>query len=307
MKENTKYQQWKEGLNKTRSSTFGKIANLFGASEIKAELWDDLEATLIMADLGVDTALNVVENLQAFVKDSGITKASELKDALREELRSKLLPVPAINLQETPPTVILLAGVNGSGKTTCTAKLGAKFQDEGKDVVFAAADTFRAAAIEQLQSWGERLDIRVVAGQPESDPGAVAYDAVQSAISRQNDVVLIDTAGRLHTRYNLMEELKKIERVVRKSLPSAPHEVWLVLDATTGQNAIKQAQAFSEAISITGVILTKLDLSARGGMAFAIGDILKLPILFAGLGEKAEDMIPFDADAFIESILIDFK
>ncbi len=307
MKENTKYQQWKEGLTKTRSSTFGRIANLFGASEIKADLWDDLEATLIMADLGVDTAMNVVENLQAYVKDSGITKAEELKDALREELRSMLLPIPTLNMQDTPPTVILLAGVNGSGKTTCTAKLGAKFQQEGKNVVFAAADTFRAAAIEQLQSWGERLDIRVVAGQPESDPGAVAYDAVQSAISRKNDVVLIDTAGRLHTRYNLMEELKKIERVVRKPLPSAPHEVWLVLDATTGQNAIKQAQAFSEAISITGVILTKLDLSARGGMAFAIGDILKLPIIYAGLGEKAEDLIPFDADAFIDGILTDFN
>jgi fused signal recognition particle receptor len=307
MKENTKYQQWKEGLTKTRSSTFGRIANLFGASEIKADLWDDLEATLIMADLGVDTAMKVVENLQAYVKDSGITKAEELKDALREELRSMLLPIPPLNMQDTPPTVILLAGVNGSGKTTCTAKLGAKFQQEGKNVVFAAADTFRAAAIEQLQSWGECLDIRVVAGQPESDPGAVAYDAVQSAISRKNDVVLIDTAGRLHTRYNLMEELKKIERVVRKPLPSAPHEVWLVLDATTGQNAIKQAQAFSEAISITGVILTKLDLSARGGMAFAIGYILKLPIIYAGLGEKAEDLIPFDADAFIEGILTDFN
>ena len=304
---NTKYTQWKQGLSKTRTSTFGRIANLLGASEINADLWDDLEATLIMADLGVDTSFTVIENLQAYVKESGVTKAKELKEALHDELRSMLIDPPKINLQDIPPTVIILAGVNGSGKTTCTAKLGAKFQNEGKDVVFAAADTFRAAAIEQLQAWGDRLKIRVVAGQPDSDPGAVAYDAVQSAISRNNDVVLIDTAGRLHTRYNLMEELKKIERVVKKSLATAPHEVWLVLDATTGQNAIKQAQAFGETINITGVILTKLDLSARGGMAFAIGNTLKLPILYAGLGETADDLIPFDADAFIESILADFK
>ena len=187
----------------------------------------------------------------------------------------------------------MIVGVNGSGKTTTAAKLGARYQAEGKQVSLAAADTFRAAAIEQLQSWGERLNLRVIAGQPEGDPGAITYDAVQSAISRGDDLLLVDTAGRLHTRFNLMEELKKVHRVAGKALEGAPHAVWLVLDATTGQNALQQAKAFKEAVDVTGVILAKLDSSARGGMAFAIQEALGLPILFAGLGEKAEDLTTF--------------
>ena len=193
--------------------------------------------------------------------------------------------------------------MNGSGKTTTIAKLGKRYVDEGKSILFGAADTFRAAAVDQLQVWGSRLGVDVIAGAPESDPGAVAFNAVQAGSRAECDLVIIDTAGRLHTRFNLMEELKKVQRVVGKALPGAPHAVWLVLDATTGQNALQQARAFKEAVNVTGVILAKLDSSARGGMAFAIKRELGLPILFAGLGEKPEDLQPFDPDAFIEGIL----
>jgi fused signal recognition particle receptor len=197
----------------------------------------------------------------------------------------------------------MVVGVNGSGKTTTIAKLGQRFRSQGKTLLFGAADTFRAAAVDQLQVWGDRLKVDVISGAPESDPGAVAFSAVQSGSARGLDIVMVDTAGRLHTRFNLMEELKKVYRVVGKALPGAPHEVWLVLDATTGQNALQQAKAFKEAVGVTGVILSKLDSSARGGMAFAIQRELGLPILFAGLGEKPEDLIPFDPDAFVEGIL----
>jgi fused signal recognition particle receptor len=196
----------------------------------------------------------------------------------------------------------LLVGVNGSGKTTSAAKLGKRFANDGKKVLLAAADTFRAAAIDQLQEWGTRLNLPVIAGQPGGDPGAVAYDAVQSGVSKKMDVVLIDTAGRLHTRFNLMEELKKVHRVVEKALPGAPHAVWLVLDATTGQNALQQARIFKDSVKVNGIILAKLDSSARGGMAFAIQKELGLPILYAGLGEKPEDLQPFDREAFIQGM-----
>jgi fused signal recognition particle receptor len=197
----------------------------------------------------------------------------------------------------------MVVGVNGSGKTTTIAKLGQRFQSRGKKLLFGAADTFRAAAVDQLQVWGDRLGIDVIAGAPESDPGAVAFSAVQSGLARGVDIVMVDTAGRLHTRFNLMEELKKVYRVVGKALPGAPHETWLVLDATTGQNALQQAKAFKEAVGVTGIILSKLDSSARGGMAFAIQHELGLPILFAGLGEKPEDLIPFDPNAFVDGIM----
>jgi fused signal recognition particle receptor len=203
------------------------------------------------------------------------------------------------------PSIILLVGVNGSGKTTTAAKLGRRFADQGQRVLLVAADTFRAAAVDQLQVWAERLGIPILAGQMGSDPGAVVYDGIQSALAKGTDLVLVDTAGRLHTRYNLMEELKKVQRVAGKALAGAPHAVWLVLDATTGQNALVQARAFKEAVGVTGIILAKLDSSARGGMAFAIQRELGLPILFAGLGEKAEDLTPFDPDAFVKGILAD--
>jgi len=297
------FNKWRESLDRTRKATFGRIVTIFGASEVNQETWDELESLLIQADVGVDTSQLMITRLRQAVIDRGITKSIELQQVLANELRNLLLPPTSMNLEQHQPAVILLVGVNGSGKTTTAAKLGHIYARNGKKVMLAAADTFRAAAIDQLQVWGERLNLPVVAGQPESDPGAVAYDAVQAAIARKIDVLLIDTAGRLHTRYNLMEELKKVLRVVNKALPGAPHAVLLVLDATTGQNALLQARAFQQAVNATGVILTKLDSSARGGMAFAIQKELGLPIYYAGLGEQPEDLQPFDRDEFVKNIL----
>ena len=298
--------RWRNGLAKTSKSTFGRVASLLGATEITEETWDDLEALLIQADLGIATATDIIETLERHTRDLGLLRSDELKIALRAELRSRLDEEQEFVLAESAPSVILLVGVNGSGKTTTVAKLGARFISQGKKILFGAADTFRAAAVEQLQVWGQRLSIDVIAGQPESDPGAVAYTTVQAGIARSADVILIDTAGRLHTRFNLMQELEKVERVVGKALSGAPHAVWLVMDTTTGQNALQQARAFKESVSVTGVILTKLDSSARGGMVFAIRHELDLPILFAGLGEKTEDLEIFNPDAFIDGILAEF-
>ena len=296
------FSRWRDSLAKSSKGAFGRLAGLLGATEIKVDTWDELEALLIQADLGIETAGEVISSLKQTVSDRGLTRADELREALRDALRARLAIAPTIDWSARP-SVILVVGVNGSGKTTTIAKLGQRFKSEGKSVVFGAADTFRAAAADQLQVWGKRLNIEVVAGAPESDPGAVAYNAVQAAIARRADMVLIDTAGRLHTRSNLMEELKKIYRVVAKALEGAPHAVWLVLDATTGQNALQQARAFQSAVKVSGVILAKLDSSARGGMAFAIQRELHLPILFAGLGERSEDLESFDPDAFVNGII----
>lgn len=296
------FNKWREGLARTSKATFGRLAGMLGATEIDADTWDDLEALLIQADLGIETTQSVLKALKDAVKRDGLTKSSDLQAVLKAELRSRLTTPPPIAFS-TKPAVILLVGVNGSGKTTTAAKLGQRFMKDGKKVLFGAADTFRAAAVDQLQVWGDRLKAEVVSGAPESDPGAVAYSAVQAGIARSVDIILIDTAGRLHTRFNLMEELKKVYRVVNKAMPDAPHAVWLVLDSTTGQNALQQARAFKDAVQVTGVILSKLDSSARGGMAFAIQRELGLPILFAGLGEKPEDLTPFDPDAFVSGIL----
>ncbi len=298
--------RWRKGLSKTSKTTFGRIANLLGATEITGDTWEDLEALLIQADLGLETTDGVLAALREEVHRRGLTKADELKTALRHELRARLETPPSWELISRP-SVVLLVGVNGSGKTTSAAKLAYRMQREGKQALLVAADTFRAAAIEQLQAWAKRVNAPVLAGQPGGDPGAVTYDAIQSAQARQLDVVLIDTAGRLHTRFNLMEELKKVHRVAGKALPGAPHAVWLVMDATTGQNALQQARAFREAVQVTGIILAKLDSSARGGMAFAIQEQLGIPILFAGLGERPDDLQPFDPDAFVEGILASFN
>lgn len=296
------FAKWRSGLSKTSKTTFGRLATLFGATEITQETWDDLEALLIQADLGLETTSEIIESMQRIVREDGLTRADELSSTLRNELQLRL-DASSVPRWKTKPAVIMIVGVNGSGKTTTIAKLAQRFQAEGKSLLFGAADTFRAAAVDQLQVWGNRLHVDVVSGAPESDPGAVAFSAVQSGAARDVDLVLVDTAGRLHTRFNLMEELKKVYRVVGKAMPGAPHAVWLVLDATTGQNALQQAKAFKEAVGVTGVILSKLDSSARGGMAFAIQHELKLPILFVGLGEKPEDLIPFDPDAFVNGIL----
>jgi fused signal recognition particle receptor len=294
--------RWRNGLAKTSKATFGQISALLGTSEVNDETYEDLEALLIKADMGIETSEALLEVLWERERKDGITKTSHLNAVLQEELRRKLDSPPDLDFSTTP-TIVLVVGVNGSGKTTTIAKLGKQYSDQNMSVIFGAADTFRAAAVDQLQIWGERLNIPVIAGQQDGDPGAVAYDTVKAAIARQVDLVFIDTAGRLHTRFNLMEELKKVHRVVGKALPGAPHHVWLVMDATTGQNALQQAHAFKEAVEVTGIILAKLDSSARGGMAFAIQKELGLPILFAGLGETPDDLQPFDPDLFIEGIL----
>jgi fused signal recognition particle receptor len=296
------FNKWRQGLEKTSRATFGRIATVFGATEIDDETWDELEAILVQADLGVETTEDIIKAMRKRAEDEFIIRTGDLQKTLRDELLRRLDPAPPLQFNEHP-SVILLVGVNGSGKTTTAAKLGKQFSQHGKQVLLAAADTFRAAAVDQLQVWGERLNLPVIAGQPNGDPGAVAYDAVQAGVARKADFVLVDTAGRLHTRFNLMEELKKVYRVVGKAMPGAPHAVWLVLDATTGQNALNQARAFKEAVKVTGVILAKLDSSAKGGMAFAIQRELGIPILYAGLGEKPEDLTPFDRQAFVDGIL----
>ena len=299
---NNIFSKWKQGLAKTSKATFGQIATLLGATEISDEIWDDLEALLIQADLGMETTDAILDHIEERVDTEGLIRSSDLQRALREELRARLDNPPPLHFT-AHPTVILIVGVNGSGKTTSIAKLGLRFRDQGQKVLLGAADTFRAAAVDQLQIWADRLNLPIIAGQPGADAGAVAFDTIQAGIARGSDLILIDTAGRLHTRFNLMEELKKVYRVVSKAMPGAPQAVWLVMDATTGQNALQQARAFKEAVNVTGVILAKLDSSARGGMAFAIQRELGLPILFAGLGEKPDDLQPFDPDAFVDGIL----
>ena len=295
--------RWRSGLAKTSKATFGQISALLGTSEVTDETYEELEALLIKADLGIETSESLLEVIWERERKDGITKTSQLNAVLKEQLLQKLDSPPELDFSANP-TVILVVGVNGSGKTTTIAKLGKRYSEQNRSIIFGAADTYRAAAVDQLRIWGERLNIPVIAGQQNGDPGAVAYDTVQASISRNADLAFIDTAGRLHTRFNLMEELKKVHRVVGKALPGAPHHVWLVMDATTGQNALQQAQAFKEAVDVTGIILAKLDSSARGGMAFAIQKELGLPILFAGLGESSEDLQPFDPQLFIEGILV---
>ena len=296
------FSRWREGLSRTSKSALGQIASILGASEINDETWDELEMILIQADLGIDTTTSVLDTLKRLTRTEGWTRSNELFSALKQELRTRLITPPSLSFIEKP-SVILVVGVNGSGKTTTIAKLASLYHASGHKILLGAADTFRAAAVDQLQVWGDRLNIEVISGAPESDPGAVAFSAVQAGVARGMDIVMVDTAGRLHTRFNLMEELKKVNRVVGKALSGAPHHVWLVLDATTGQNALHQARSFKDAVNVTGVILTKLDSSARGGMAFAIQNELGLPILYAGLGEKPEDLMPFNPDAFVDGII----
>jgi len=293
----------RDSLARTRQSAFGRIATLLGQSEITEETWDELEAMLIQADVGVSLTQTILTKLKERVKAEGLIRAEALKAVLRAELRAQLGEAARpLNLTASP-TVLVLVGVNGSGKTTTAAKIARHLQAQGHTVMLAAGDTFRAAAVEQLQIWGERLGLPVIAGQPNADPGAVAHDAVVAAQSQKVKVLIVDTAGRLQTKYNLMEELKKVCRVIGKALPGAPHETLLVLDSTTGQNALSQARAFKEAVGLTGVVLAKLDGSAKGGMTFAIGQELGVPIRFVGTGEKFEDFEVFDPDKFVGGLL----
>jgi fused signal recognition particle receptor len=264
-------------------------------------VWDEFEELLISADVGVSTTEKLIGRVRQRAADEKID-GSQVADALREEM-VRMLTVPARPAADgASPRVILLVGVNGSGKTTSIAKLAYRLKKEGKNVLLAAADTFRAAAIDQLRKQGERVGVDVVAHQPGADPGAVVYDALQAARSRGVDMVIIDTAGRLHTKYNLMEELKKVKRVASKLDSSAPHEVILVLDATTGQNGLTQARYFTEAVGVTGIFLAKLDGTAKGGIVLAICDQMAVPIEYIGVGEGLEDMVTFDAGAFVEGL-----
>jgi fused signal recognition particle receptor len=292
---------WRDALERTRRATFGRVLSLLGASELTPAALEEMEALLLQSDIGPALAAAAMQQMRAGIRQQGLTRSEEAQRALRDYFGGLLGETPSVSLAGKP-CVILIVGVNGSGKTTTIAKLAQRFAGEGKRVMLGAADTFRAAAAEQLDAWAGRLGVEIVAGAPNSDPGAVAHDAAQAALARGVDVLLVDTAGRLHTRFNLMEELKKVRRVLGKVIPNAPHHTWLVLDASTGQNALAQAAAFRDAVGADGVILTKLDGSAKGGMVFRIRQELGLPVLFVGLGERAEDLAPFDREAFLDGL-----
>ncbi|MBN2556053.1 MAG: signal recognition particle-docking protein FtsY [Anaerolineales bacterium] len=292
---------WGQALARTRKAAFGRLATIFGATELDPTFWEDLEAGLIQADLGVELTAEMVEKLRMYARSIGATTAGEIMSELNAQLAARLSVRP-LNLG-AKPAVILFVGVNGSGKTTSAARLASMLTHDNHTLMLAAADTYRAAAREQLQLWGDRLGVEVIHGEPGSDPGAVVYEACQTAGARGVDALLIDTSGRMHTEHNLMEELKKLVRVAAKVLPGAPHEILLVLDATTGQNGIQQARAFAEAVPLSGVILAKLDSSAKGGVGVAIQQILHLPILYAGIGEGQDDMQVFDPGAYTSSLL----
>lgn len=293
----------RESLSRTRQSVFGQIVNVLGMGEITEETWEDLEALLVQADVGVPTTIDLVSGMRERVENEGLFRADQLVNALKAEMRAILVDNTPLAMDEPRQlTVVMIVGVNGSGKTTTIGKLALRYQRQGKKVMIAAADTFRAAAIDQLKVWGDRADVPVIAGQPGSDPAAVAYDAIRATRARGYNMLFVDTAGRLHTKFNLMKELEKIYGVCRKSVHAAPHEVLLVLDAPTGQNALVQAQQFKESVNVTGVILTKLDGTAKGGMVFAIYRELGLPVRFIGTGESIEDLAPFDPDQFIEGL-----
>ncbi len=295
----------REGLTKTRSGFTDRLDQLlFGKKEISEDLLEDLEEVLFTSDLGVATTRELIRLVQEGVARKELDQPGKLRAALKENIRT-FLSVPDV-ADRTPhagePYVILMIGVNGVGKTTTIGKLGHQLKGQGKSVMFVAADTFRAAAVEQLEIWAQRVGAELVKQRQGADPSAVVFDALSSALSKQMDVVIIDTAGRLHTKSNLMEELEKIHRVAGRKLPGAPHEVWLVLDATTGQNAIAQAELFHKVIGVTGIVLTKLDGTAKGGIVVGISHQLKIPIKFIGIGETMDDLRPFDATDFVDAI-----
>jgi len=285
----------KKGLQKTKDAFFGKVVSLLKGKKLDDETREKLEELLIQADVGIETTEYILERLEE--------KDGNALEALRETLLEILNFDTALNEPDNPPFVITVVGVNGTGKTTSCGKLAKMFADRGKSVVLAAADTFRAPAIEQLKLWGDRVGATVIAHSEGADPAAVAFDAVSHALARNKDVVIIDTAGRLHTKKNLMEELRKVHRVIKKKIPEAPHEVLLVIDATTGQNGLVQAKVFKDAVDVTGIILTKLDGTAKGGIVLAIAKELGIPIKFVGVGEKEDDLKPFDPNAFVEVLL----
>lgn len=294
----------RDRLSKTRKSLADRLEPLFiGKKQINEELFEELEEVLITSDIGVQTATSLLERVRQNVERKSLKNPMEVRSALQTEILACLKqPATAVFDHNTTPHVIMVIGVNGVGKTTTIAKLAAQNIQRGKRVLLVAADTFRAAAVEQLELWANRVGAEFVCHKGNADPSAVAYDGIEAAKARGIDIVFIDTAGRLHTKVNLMEELKKIKRIISKQIPDAPHETLLVLDATTGQNAINQAQIFNHAIEITGIALTKLDGTAKGGIVVGICDRLQIPIYYIGLGETAEDLQLFDAEAFTKAL-----
>jgi len=295
----------RQGLSKTRDSFTGRLDRLFlGKKEITEDLLEDLEEILFTSDIGVAATQELIDSVQEKVARKELKDPEKVKAALRDQMLSFLNvtrpehPIP----EPGQPLVIMVVGVNGVGKTTTIGKAAHRFRSEGKEVLLVAGDTFRAAAVEQLAIWGDRVGASVIKQGPGADPSAVAYDALTAAVSRKVDVVIVDTAGRLHTKVNLMEELQKIHRVIGRKLPGAPHEVWLILDATTGQNAISQAQMFNQVLGVTLIVLTKLDGTAKGGIVVGIARELGIPIGFIGIGEKIDDLREFNADDFVKAI-----
>jgi fused signal recognition particle receptor len=299
------FSKLKAGLGKTRDGLVGNVKKIFtGADPVSDAMFDALEETLISADVGVATTLQIIEDMRSRAKAEKIIDPERLYEVLKAETID-LLGSDETDTEwkcDNTPHIMLIAGVNGSGKTTTAGKIASRLAREGRSVLLGAADTFRAAATEQLAIWAERAGVDLIHHQEGADPGAVAYDTVDAAIARGCDNVIIDTAGRLHTKVNLMEELKKVQRVIGKRLPGAPHEVLLVLDATTGQNGLQQAKQFTDALSVSGIILTKLDGTAKGGMAIAIHKQLGIPIKMIGVGEGVDDLQPFDASLFVNAL-----
>lgn len=299
------FERIKQGLGKTRASLTGGMADLFSVGKkIDEDLLEEIETTLLMADVGVTATTEIIESLTSKLERNQLKDGEALRNALREELRGLLKEAtrPLAIDTKAEPYVILMVGVNGVGKTTTIGKLTKKFQSEGKSVMLAAGDTFRAAAVEQLQVWGDRNNVPVVAQHTGADSASVIFDAIQSGKSRGIDVVIADTAGRLQNKDNLMSELEKVVRVMKKLDDTAPHEVMLVLDAGTGQNALNQAQVFQQAVGVSGITLTKLDGTAKGGIVFAIARQLQLPIRFIGVGEQVDDLRTFDAETFVDAL-----
>jgi fused signal recognition particle receptor len=300
------FSRLRERLSRTRAQLGAGLSDLFlGRKRIDEELLEELETLLLTSDLGVEATGRIIGDLVQRVKRQSLSDPQALLTALREDLRQILVAAetPVREPSTGRPQVILMVGVNGAGKTTTIGKLAKRLQEAGNSVILAAGDTFRAAAVEQLQAWGERNRVPVIAQQQGADSASVVFDALQAASARGADVLIADTAGRLHTKGNLMEELTKIARVLKKLDPEAPHEVMLVVDATTGQNALNQAVQFHRAVGLTGITLTKLDGTAKGGIVFAIAERLKVPIRFIGVGEQIEDLRPFDADEFLDALL----
>lgn len=294
----------KAGIQKTRTGLVDRIEDvLAGKKAIDADLLEEIEYTLITADLGVQTVQDILERIRLQIDRSQTGNANEIRSLIREQLLEVLRASETpLRIVRTPPAVVMLVGINGAGKTTTVGKLAHRFLGEGRKVLLCAADTFRAAAIEQLEVWADRAGVELIRQKTGADPSAVVFDSLQAAKARGVDYVIVDTAGRLHTKENLMAELEKMRRTCQRVIPGSPHEVWLVLDATTGQNGLEQAKKFTEAAGVTGILLTKLDGTAKGGVVVAIARELNLPIRFVGVGEKLGDLLPFEPEQFVESL-----